>query len=75
MAENKDNQNLTRLESYQTRIYVELSNGEMFLVAGLHRRDGFIVYTPIPFSTFSESLTCYSDLERIVAEVINAKSG
>ena len=45
-------------------------DGELILMAGFFERGGYTHYTPIRFSTFSDTLTCMEDLERIVTDRI-----
>ena len=44
------------------------SNGTFLLLAGFHERGGYISWTGVPFSDFSQTLTCIKDLERIVMD-------
>ena len=44
------------------------AEGELILQAYFHKEFGYITPTSIPFSDFSQTLTSFDDLERIVVE-------
>jgi len=49
------------------KMKIEVSpNGQLSIVAGFHECGGYISWTAVPFSDFSQTLTCIKDLERIV---------
>ena len=47
-------------------------DGTLLLVAGCYvNRENVVKWMAIPFSTFSETLTCWKDLERLVVDLID----
>ena len=57
--------NLLPKELREMKIEVR-PNGQLAIVAGFHECGGYISWTAVPFSDFSQTLTSIEDLERIV---------
>ena len=43
-------------------------DGKLVIAAGFHECGGYISWTAVPFSDFSQTLTCLNDLERFVCD-------
>jgi len=56
----------------QRRIVIEeRPDGTLLLIAGFHLdEEKYLHYTSIPFSEFSQTLTCLDDLERFVIDAM-----
>ena len=51
------------------------SDGTLLLFAGFHERDGCVLWNAMPFSDFSQTLTCLDDLECFVIDKVDRESG
>jgi len=70
----------TLLPKKQRRITVETRpDGQLVLVAGFHftqeGKDRYLYHTAIPFSEFSQTLTCLDDLECFAVDAVKRKTG
>ena len=51
------------------------SDGDLIILAGFYEKNGWIVWESIPFSDFSQNLTRFDDLERLVVDRVEQKGG